>query len=158
MKQKEETFKAKVRESYFSRFAYRPSEIDFVVAEPRDDQRQYYWAEAKRKPTPVSEMLTQLILTCRKTYERGDILPPKFLGCFDDERIAFIEFNDLIDLFSASDVNWKATPSAVGAPDFAKLRKKVEERMAVSSTLVEFRFDDPGPIYDFIRANFNESA
>ena len=163
MWEKEETFKARVRERHFARFAYRPDieGIDFVVADRRLDKdmdRHFYWAESKRKPTPPEAMLAQLLLTCKKIIDRGDVHPPKFLGCFDNERITFIEFNELLDLFSASDVNWKTVPSDVHAPDHRKLRDKIGQRLAAAGTRVEFAFNDPGPLSEFIRGNFNSSG
>jgi hypothetical protein len=31
-------------------------------------------------------MMTQLVLTCKKTYDSGEFMPPPYLGCFDGKK------------------------------------------------------------------------
>jgi hypothetical protein len=83
--QKEETLKAQVYKDWFEKFGYNYEpdigNIDFVITEPLLPEqksllppRHFLWAEAKRGSEDVFTMLTQLVLTCRKTYEYTDEL------------------------------------------------------------------------------------
>jgi len=89
--QKEETIKARVFQDYFEpmKYGYEPNidNIDFVISEPvapgqglLDHRLHFLWAEAKRGVQETATMLTQLILTCKKTYEKGDYTPPPYIG------------------------------------------------------------------------------
>ncbi|MDR2601693.1 MAG: hypothetical protein LBC53_04490, partial [Spirochaetaceae bacterium] len=121
--QKEETLKSLVHEDYFPTFGYEPDvdDIDFVITckKTRDDlfsdgpgaSTHYLWAEAKKGVRDVFDMFTQLVLTCKKTYEKGDHLAPPWLGVFDEARIAFVPFHDMLPIFTETDFNWNATPS-----------------------------------------------
>jgi len=105
--QKEETFKAAVFRGFFSnsKYAYEPNigNIDFIVTEARSPgsntlKRHYLWAESKKGITDILSMLTQLVLTIRKTYEKGEHLPPPYLACFDTAKIAFVPFHDILPI------------------------------------------------------------
>jgi hypothetical protein len=96
--QKEETLKAHVFADYFdkAKFAYDPNigNIDFIVTDAKLAagglfKAHYLWAEAKKGEVDEVSMLTQLILTCKKTYDSDDYLPPPFLGCFDGVKNRF---------------------------------------------------------------------
>ena len=54
-----------------------------------------YWAEAKNHPTDIHQMLAQLILTIKgraaSPLAAADA-PPRFIGCFDNEKIAFVVY------------------------------------------------------------------
>jgi len=76
--QKEETFKAAVFRDFFSnsKYAYEPNidNIDFIVTETKTLKgnmwtRHYLWAESKKGVAEIYSMLTQLVLTVKKTYE-----------------------------------------------------------------------------------------
>jgi len=118
--QKEESFKAAVFRDFFSshKYAYEPNigNIDFIVTEAKTLKgniwpRHYLWAESKKGIADIPSMLTQLVLTIKKTYEKGEHLPPPFIACFDTEKIAFVPFHDILPIWSDNDVNWNVTPS-----------------------------------------------
>ena len=105
--QKEETFKAAVFRDFFSssKYAYEPNigNIDFIVTEAKTLKgniwkRHYLWAESKKGIADIPSMLTQLVLTIKKTYEKGEHLPPPYIACFDTAKIAFVPFHDILPI------------------------------------------------------------
>ena len=160
--QKEETLKAAVFRDFFdkTKFAYEPNigNIDFVVTDANLAagglfKAHYLWAEAKKGEADEVSMLTQLILTCKKTYDLDDYLPPPFIGCFDGTKIAFVPFHDILPVFTENDINWNTTPSNYLSDDFIKTRKKVAR--LVAENIVVFSFDeDAAEIKNFIQNNF----
>ncbi|MDR0638230.1 MAG: hypothetical protein LBG27_04890 [Spirochaetaceae bacterium] len=163
--QKEETLKSLVHEDYFPQFGYEPNidNIDFVITDKkaRDDlfsdgpgsSRHYLWAEAKKGIYDVYDMFTQLILTCKKTYEKGEHLAPPWLGCFDEARISFVSFHDILPIFIETDFNWNTTPSNHETADFKKARKKVEDLIGAKVLIYNFESDDED-IKEFIKTHF----
>ena len=158
---KEETFKAAVFRDFFnaSKYAYEPNigNIDFIVTEAKILKgniwkRHYLWAESKKGVADISAMLTQLILTIKKTYEKGEYLPPLYIACFDTVKIAFTPFHDILPIFNDNDVNWNITPSNHTTSDFLKTKKKIEKLS--KKNIVIFNFDtDKKEIVDFINNN-----
>jgi len=159
--QKEETFKAAVFRDFFSgsKYAYEPNigNIDFIVTEAKTLKgnmwkRHYLWAESKKGVADIPSMLTQLVLTIKKTYEKGEHLPPPYIACFDTVKIAFVPFHDILPIFTDNDVNWNVTPSNHTTDDFLKTQKKVEKLS--KKNIVIFDFDkDKKEIIDFINQN-----
>jgi len=159
--QKEETFKAAVFRDFFNsaKYAYEPNidNIDFIVTEAKTLKgniwtRHYLWAESKKGIAEIYPMLTQLILTIKKTYEKGDHLPPLFIACFDTSKIAFVPFHDILPIFSDSDINWNITPSNYASPDFKKTEKKVEALSKKNIVIFNFNIDKK-EIINFINKN-----
>ena len=158
---KEETFKAAVFRDFFisSKYAYEPNigNIDFIVTEAKTLKgniwtRHYLWAESKKGIADIHSMLTQLVLTVKKTYEKGEHLPPPYIACFDTAKIAFVPFHDILPIFSDNDVNWNVTPSNHTTDDFLKTKKKVEELS--KENIVIFNFEtDKQEIVNFINQN-----
>ena len=131
--------------------------IDFCVSPKRRDPRQMtfipdtpiLWAEAKNHPTDIYRMLAQLILTIKGEL-KGDIEPPRFLGCFDSEKIAFVEYHYVLPVFNLNDFNWTQTPSAVDEKTVATVRGVIPQ-----DKIVVFRFGaDDAEIKAFIARNF----
>jgi len=159
--QKEETFKAAVFRDFFnaSKYAYEPNigNIDFIVTEAKTLKgniwkRHYLWAESKKGIADITAMLTQLILTIKKIYEKGEHLPPPYIACFDTVKIAFVPFHDILPIFSDNDVNWNITPSNQITADFLKTKKKMEKLS--KKTILIFNFDtDKQEIINFINNN-----
>ncbi|MCL1835997.1 MAG: hypothetical protein FWG46_00455 [Treponema sp.] len=159
--QKEETFKAAVFRDFFnaSKYAYEPNigNIDFIVTEAKtlkDNiwKRHYLWAESKKGIADISAMLTQLVFTIKKTYEKGEHLPPPYIACFDTAKIAFVPFHDILPIFNDNDVNWNATASNHTTSDFLKTKKKIEKLS--KKNIIIFDFDtDEKEIVDFINNN-----
>jgi hypothetical protein len=165
--QKEETLKGLVHDDYFPQFGYEPNigNIDFVLTdkETRTDlfsdgvgsSKHYLWAEAKKGAHDVFDMFTQLILTCKKTYEKGEHLAPPWLGCFDEARIAFVSFSDMLPIFTEIDFNWNQTPSSRETADFQKAREKVTKLIGAKIAVYAFGADDR-ELKEFISTHFAE--
>jgi len=159
--QKEETFKAAIFRDFFSssKYAYEPNigNIDFIVTEAKTLKsnllkRHYLWAESKKGIADIYAMLTQLVLTVKKTYEKGEHLPPPYIGCFDTDKIAFVPFHDILPIFSDNDVNWNVTPSNHTTADFLKTKEKVEKLSKDNIVIYNLKNDKP-EIVDFINNN-----
>jgi hypothetical protein len=167
--QKEETLKSLVHDDYFPKFGYEPNidNIDFVITDKkaRDDlfsdgpgsSHHYLWAEAKKGTHDIFDMFTQLILTCKKTYGKGEHLAPPWLGCFDEARIAFVSFHDMLPIFNETDFNWNITPSNHETPDFQKAREKVKDLIGAKLAIYNFGADDR-EIKEFIKTHFAKGA
>ena len=156
---REEELKNRVSAEYFGKYDCGRifGNIDFCVSPKRRDSRQMtfvpeapiLWAEAKNHPTDVHRMLAQLILTIKGEL-KGDVEPPRFVGCFDNEKIAFVEYHYILPVFNLNDFNWTQTPSAVD-------NKTVETVRGVVPTekIVVFRFGaDDAEIKAFVGRNF----
>jgi hypothetical protein len=157
--QKEDTLKAHIFADFFgqARFLYRPSidNIDFVVMDHTG--RHVLWAEAKRSPTPLVDMFVQLILTIGKARTFDTELPPPFLGVFDNEKMAFIPYAVLNDIFYQNDFNWKVTPSNRGTKEFAQIQRLVEDTVNKEKLVFDMR-REKALLTDFIKHNLVSSA
>jgi hypothetical protein len=160
--QKEETLKAMVFHDYFdkTKFAYEPNigNIDFIVTDAKLAaeglfKAHYLWAEAKKSEVDEVSMMTQLVLTCKKTYDSGEFMPPPYLGCFDGKKIGFLPFHDILPIFAENDINWNAVPSNYLSDDFIKTRKKITKLLAKNFTVYDFD-EDNAEIKSFIKNNF----
>ena len=100
-------------------------------------------------------MLTQLVLTVKKTYEKGEHLPPPFVACFDTSKIAFVPFHDILPIFSDTDVNWSITPSNHTADDFLKTKKKIEKLS--KKNIVIFDFDTDKKTHNAFTARYQRT-
>jgi len=161
----EEEIKNKVTRDFFSKFDCTKilGKIDFAVkikrsAKAIDLTDEYLlWAEAKQKPTDVIEMLTQLVLTIGKARTFDEILPPPFLGCYDNEKIAFVPYADIQDIFYQNDFNWNVAPSNRETREFkqvyAQIHKIIDNCVPWETYLFHFA-DDEKELKQFIRDNF----
>ena len=156
---REEELKNRVAAMFFGKYDCTRivGNIDFCVSPKRRDSRQMtfvpdapiLWAEAKNHPTDVYRMLAQLILTI-KGEQKGDMEPPRFVGCFDNEKIAFVEYHYILPVFNLNDFNWTQTPSAVDDKTVETVRGVVPQ-----DKLVVFRFGaDDAEIKSFVARNF----
>ncbi|MDR0604949.1 MAG: hypothetical protein LBG80_11665, partial [Bacteroidales bacterium] len=167
--QKEETLKSLIHEDYFPKFGYEPNidNIDFVITDKkaRDElfsdgpgsSHHYLWAEAKKGTHDVFNMFTQLVLTCKKTYEKAEHLAPPWLGAFDETRISFVAFHDMLPIFTETDFNWNITPSNHETTDFQKAREKVKNLIGAKLVIYTFGADDRD-IKEFIKTHFTEGG
>jgi len=123
-KLQEEDLKIKVASDFFGKFDYTVIEnIDFAVKDhgKRLLDSYFLWAEAKAAQTDICEMLTQLVLTIGKARTFDRISPPPFLGCFDREKIAFVPFHAVQEIFYQNDFNWKIAPSKRDTLEFKQV-------------------------------------
>lgn len=160
---REEELKNKVAQDYFWLYDCTKiiGNVDFCVC-MHQSQRELFeresilWAEAKRGSTDIYKSLVQLILTIGKARTFDKHLPPAFLGAFDGEKIAFIPYNDIHEVFYINDFNWNVTPSNHDSKEFKLIYERVKKTLERKALLFNF-LDDDKEIKRFIRLNFQES-
>ncbi|MDR1023202.1 MAG: hypothetical protein LBL94_08040 [Prevotellaceae bacterium] len=161
----EEEIKNKVTQDFFQKFDCTRilGKIDFAVKVKRpqgtvDFNAEYLlWAEAKQKPTDILVMLTQLVLTVGKARTFDEMLPPKFLGCYDSEKIAFVPYHDVQDIFYQNDFNWNVTPSNHQTREFRQVHAQIKKIIECDSALEAYIFSfsaDEKELRRFIHENF----
>jgi len=166
----EEETKNKVTQDFFSNFDCTKilGKIDFAVKVKRPasaikfEDEYLLWAEAKQKTTDIIAMLTQLVLTIGKAKTFNEILPPPFLGCYDNEKIAFMPYHKIHDIFYQNDFNWNVTSSNTETKEFKQvynqIKKVVEGEFPWSEKYKEvYKFDfekDEKELRKFIKDNF----
>lgn len=154
----EEELKNRIWQRYFKKYdcAGIIKRIDFTVKSVRSDDAHpdeyLLWAEAKQQPTDVYRMLAQLIVTIKQ--DAYNILPPKFIGCFDNEKIAFVEYNEVLPIYALNDFNWTQTPSQVDDKSVAIVKAHVNKTKIISFNYGE----DDDKIHNFIEQNFVEGG
>jgi len=147
----EKELRLKVKDAFFGEYDVdvEDERIDFLVYHERDNffAETFLWAKSKDKPSDVLEMFAQLLLTIKKKIDAGE-MPPKFLGVFDREKIAFTEYSNALPIFNLNDFNWTERPSSVS-------KKTVNQTAKYLKNVVEFRFgNNTSEIIEFIQANF----
>ncbi|MGP1564870.1 MAG: hypothetical protein ACTTHU_05510 [Treponema sp.] len=166
---REEPLKSAVREDYFSKYKYTQiGNIDFVIAKhitenrikslfeelENDDLKSILWAEAKQGTThDIYESFVQLILTIgkEKTFEK--YIPPKYIGAFDAEKIAFIEYHNIQEVFYQNDFNWNVTPSNHETKEFKQLYALCKNLLTEHSIFFKYE-TQPNELKQFIKLNF----
>jgi len=136
--------------------------IDFIITDGKlntlfieaagNASIHHFWAENKLDETDVYEMLTQLILTCKKTYDNGEYLAPAHIGCFDRTHIAFVDFSIILPIFTEADINWNQTPSDHKSDDFKKAYRRITELIDGNIVIFNFGLDDI-EIHEFIKTH-----
>ncbi len=160
----EEELKNRVAADWFAAYdtAAIEGKIDFSVA-PRQRRRdaqcllaekQYLlWGESKKGTnSDIRESFVQLVLTIgrARTYDRH--LPPAFLAAFDAEKIAFLPYSDIRDVFYQNDFNWHVTPSDHTTKEFQQLYTMVAQVLAANTYLFYYATDG-SDLRAFIRSN-----
>ena len=159
----EETLKNRVAQDFFGGLDCTEviENIDFTVKNKHSLLGTYHlWAEAKADVTDVCEMLTQLILTIGKARTFDKLTPPPFLGCFDREKIAFIPYHSIQEIFYQSDFNWKVTPSNRNTREFKLVYDRVNTILTETQEqtyLFDFDKDEKG-LKQFIHDNFSNKG
>ena len=170
LKDKEGTIINNVREDFFKEYDCRKliGNIDFSVAIPQTGKELFpeieylLWAEAKKGALSASafhDAFIQLIFTIgrERTFDKN--LPPKFLGAFDAEKIAFIPFSAIMEVFSQNDFDWSETPSNHESKEFKQLKELVRKELTATGkekdNVYFFRFyNDKKDLQRFIKKNF----
>lgn len=159
---KEEELKNKIAHDYFSVFDCTKiiGNIDFCITIPLPDKQRglfetesLLWAEAKSGKYDIYKSITQLILTIGKARTFDKNLPPAYLGAFDAEKIAFVAYNDICDIFYINDFNWNVTPSNHETKEFKIVLEKVSETFDRNCLLFSFK-NDHRELKTFIKKNF----
>jgi len=157
---REEELKNKVTQDYF--WIYDCSKIignvDFCVCTHQTqkelfEQESLLWAEAKKGSSDIYKSIVQLILTIGKARTFDKYLPPAMLGAFDGEKIAFIPYNDIHEVFYINDFNWNVTPSNHETKEFKLIHEKVKTVIDSKALLYNFLSDDR-ELKKFIKNNF----
>lgn len=117
------------------------------------DTESLLWAEAKKGSPDIYKSIVQLILTIGKARTFDKFLPPALLGVFDFEKIAFIPYNDIHDIFYTNDFNWNVTPSNHETKEFKLIHQKVKS-IIDSKTLIFNFLTDKKELEKFIKENF----
>lgn len=170
LKDKEGTIINDVREDFFKDYDCRKlvGNIDFSVAIPQTGKELFpeieylLWAEAKKGSLSASKFhdaFIQLILTIGRERTFDKHLPPKFLGAFDAEKIAFIPFSAVMEVFSQNDFDWTVTPSDHESKEFKQLKEMVKKQLTETGKENEnvyfFNFfNDKKDLLRFIKKNF----
>jgi hypothetical protein len=162
----EEEIKNKVSQDFFPKFDCTEilGKIDFAVKIKQpvlggdyNNEEYLLWAEAKKGSTDILVMLAQLVVTIGKARTFDEILPPKFIGCFDNEKIALVPYHTIQDIFYQNDFNWNVAPSNHETREFKQVYeqiKKVVENDRPWETY-QFKFEeDEKELRRFIRENF----
>ena len=170
LKDKEGTIINNVREDFFKDYDCRKliGNIDFSVAIPQTGKELFpeieylLWAEAKKgalTPSAFHDAFIQLIFTIgrERTFDKN--LPPKFLGAFDAEKIAFIPFSAVMEIFSQNDFDWTVAPSDHESKEFKQLKEMVKKQLTETGKENEnvyfFNFfNDKKDLQRFIKRNF----
>ncbi len=168
-KLKEEPLKSAVQQDFFNNYKYTQlGNIDFVVAKnivkqgqtsifdefENDDLKSLLWAEAKQGTShDIFESFVQLILTIGKERTFEKYLPPKYIGAFDAEKFAFIEYHEIQGIFFQNDFNWNVTPSNHDTKEFRQLYDLCKGLLEDNSIL--FYYETQAQEFkEFIRLNF----
>ncbi|MBS1643244.1 MAG: hypothetical protein JST94_07490 [Bacteroidetes bacterium] len=157
---REEELKNKIAQDYF--WLYDCSKIignvDFCVC-MHQHQKEIFetesllWAEAKKGSADAYNSITQLILTIGKARTFDKFLPPPFLGAFDGEKIAFIPYNEIHDIFYLNDFNWTVTPSNYNTKEFKLIYEKVKNVIDAKALLFNYTTHE-SELKRFIKNNF----
>ncbi len=157
---REEELKNKIAKDYF--WIYDTTKIignvDFCISMHQSEKELFeieslLWAEAKKGISDIYNSLVQLILTIGKARTFDKFLPPAMLGAFDAEKIAFISYNDIHDIFYLNDFNWNVTPSNYETKEFQIVYNKVKSILD-QNTFLYFYDKDDKELRKFIKTNF----
>ncbi len=157
---REEELKNKIARDYFWIYdcTKMMGNVDFCVAMFQEsqtlfEQQSLLWAEAKKGTSDLYKSITQLILTIGKARTFDKFLPPNMLGAFDGEKMAFVPYNEIHDIFYMNDFNWNVTPSNHNSREFKLIHEKVKSNIDEKALLFYYEKDDK-ELNNFIKDNF----
>lgn len=147
----EKDLQLQVAQEFFADYAVSQEDkrIDFLVYSPVGNlvNDTYLWAEVKIAPADITTMFTQLLLTIKPLIDKGR-MPPQFLGVFDKEKMVFLEYHNILELFHQNDFNWNEKPSSPSQKAKDSVEKYLENKIV-------YRFgDEKDLIHQFIKDNF----
>lgn len=154
----EEPLKMAIYNEYFSDFTYNPDKIDFSISPKEKGLFEFYYllAEAKKgKDTPLMDSLTQLILTMGKKHTQI----PTYLGAFDGEKIAFVIYDELNEIFSHDWFDWNITPSNHKSDKFISAKEAIETFLSQHKIKLQVYYYEKNnkELKEFIKYNFKLS-
>lgn len=158
----EEELKNKVAKDVFTAYDCTMiiGNIDFCVTLKSDGVELYetqslLWAEAKKGNADIYKSISQLILTIGKARTFDKHLPPPFLGAFDAEKIAFVPYSEISEIFYINDFNWNVTPSDYSTKEFLLILSKVTAILDKESFYYHYDTDKE-QLKKFLLTNFIE--
>ena len=159
---REEELKNKVGAEWFKQFDTTEilGNIDFTVFPKQDTlfgRTPLLWAEAKTGNYDVSTMFVQLILTIGKARTFDKTMPPAFLGAFDFNKIAFVDYINIQDIFYLNDFNWNVAPSNHETKEFKLIKNRVESTIKVKTYVFDYE-KDKKQLITFIKNNVAKSS
>lgn len=150
----EEELKNKVREDWFSGYHNTeiPGRVDFYVGH---GNASYLWAEAKRGvKRDIYVLFVQLILTIGKDRRFNELETPDYLGAFDAEKIGFVHYDQISEVFEINDFNWQVAPSDHSSKEFKLLYEMVHDKL-IDHVFI-FNFEHQGDsLRHFIKDKFS---
>ncbi len=159
---REEEIKKRVAEDFFAKFetSHILGNVDFCVSvqdglglTTDSDIQSLLWAESKKgNKEDINESFVQLVLTIGKEKTNEKYMPPAYLGAFDAEKIAFIEYHKVLHIFSQNDFNWNVTPSNHETKEFRQLYSLCEKILDEEKTIFNFESDEK-ELKEFIKNN-----
>lgn len=156
---REEELKNKVAQDYFWLLDCTKivGNVDFCVSLHSSnelfDVAPLLWAEAKKGVADIQKSISQLVLTIGKARTFDKSFPPAFLGAFDAEKIAFVPYSEIVDVFYQNDFNWNVTPSNHDTKEFKLVHTKVKNTLDAQALIFYFGKDDK-ELKNFIQRNF----
>ncbi len=167
---REEELKNKLATDYFKDYDTTKiiGNIDFCIAKITDKTggkqaklfaeteitQSLLWAEAKRGTRQnIYESFVQLIMTIGKARTFEKHLSPVFLGAFDAEKIAFIQYNTIASVFTQNDFDWTVTSSNHETKEFKQLYELVKDELEQKSQIFYYDSDET-ELRKFIKSNF----
>jgi hypothetical protein len=161
---REEELKNKIAQDYFWQYDTTKiiGNIDFCVSINQKqkeifEQQSIFWAESKKGSSDIYKSIVQLVLTIGKARTFDKYLPPPLLGAFDGEKIAFILYNEIHEIFYVNDFNWNVTSSNYETKEFKIIYDKVKNIIDKKALLFYFQKDDK-ELKKFITKNFIQGS
>ncbi|MCL2246155.1 MAG: hypothetical protein FWC10_03475 [Lentimicrobiaceae bacterium] len=157
---REEELKNKIAQDYFWLYDCTKiiGNVDFCVSmlhgkKAPHEQESLLWAEAKKGASDIYKSIVQLVLTIGKARTFDKYLPPAFLGAFDAEKMAFIPYNEIQEIFYMNDFNWNVAPSNQETKEFKLIHEKIFAIIDGKTLLFNYIKDDT-ELKRFIKSNF----
>ncbi|HEC1874716.1 TPA: hypothetical protein R1803_001346 [Campylobacter jejuni] len=152
LKLSEEPLKSKIKDLYFSKFNYVGTKIDFCITQNLGllGEVNLLWAEAKQGKSELKKSFVQLVLTIGK-YKFYTEQTPNLLCAFDAEKIAFLPFSSLQEIFYQNDIDFSVTPSNHKSEQFLKLLKKLDSILNTAQIFYYEKNDEE--LKNFIKEN-----
>lgn len=153
----EEELKNRVRKDYFNNFenALIIGKIDFCISQNiLGIDNSFLWAEVKKgNKSDIYESFIQLIITIGRARTFDTYNPPIFLGAFDAEKIAFLEYHHIMEIFYQNDFNWNVTPSDHNTKEFQYLYNLLKTDLQNNIIIYNF-YSESDELRSFIKGNF----
>ena len=155
---REEELKNKVGADWFKQFDTTEilGNIDFTVFPKQnklfDGREPLLWAEAKTGNFDVTTMFVQLVLTIGKARTFDKTMPPAFLGAFDFQKIAFVPYITIQDIFYINDFNWNVAPSNHETKEFLLIKARIEAILKEYTNVFDYEKDEK-ELQHFIKNN-----